>query len=639
MNIVKANRLMKDAFYRDGHTGRDCVIAIIDTAAADIPQLGGKLTFCDEYRCDVLNKDDHAVFVLSQIHDWAPDAELLSYCVFPNGQGNTKRINAALEDVIVRAKANPEKQYFVNMSLASNFGRNVMTPTYARMHELIKECNANRIQVCVAAGNDGGEQLYIYPSRFEEPVCVGAAFGNGAQAWFSSSHDEIDFQDFGVEVQGYDRNGNASLMSGTSMACPNVVGKSVLLACKMRADNGVWPSEMELYNELKGCAIDCESVGYDIKSGYGFVDIRNCDGAYKSADGVEFPEKTIEALKIAKQLIKNLFYKVGNLIKLEVAEVPYSRVVKVGVTPGDDVKAVKDKLLELGYLKTAIKPTFGWESSAAVKKFQQDHGLVVDGKVGPITWNALFNVIAPPIDGNPTSDGGQPEVIPGGGFDVALIPANISRAKAVKIAADLANVSEVRRNIVLDALQYAVDPDNLPQYPKKFYIRGGDLYGRDLSLNVMTEAKLRKYFSNPNYEPYFSGKREDMMWNASEQSGFTIPGDDCSGQNTGLLRKHCSSKNTDGVKIAVPSGFDANANTQYSKYCVPSTFPKPGDMMHKSGHAGTLAGGGYCVESAGGEYGTVLSDISNRRIYSFVDKKMHRMGEWEHIGKWVFLDD
>lgn len=101
----------------------------------------------------------------------------------------------------------------------------------------------------------------------------------------------------------------------------------------------------------------------------------------------------------------------------------------MGVEPGDDVKAVKDKLLELGYLKTAIKPTFGWESAAAVKKFQQDHGLVVDGKVGPITWNALFNVITPPVDGGIPSDDGRAEVIPGAGFDVSLIPANISRAR------------------------------------------------------------------------------------------------------------------------------------------------------------------------------------------------------------------
>ena len=614
---------MKDVFHRDGHTGKDCVIAVIDTAAADIPQLNGKLTFCDEYRCDELNVDDHGTFVLSQIASWAPDAELLSYCVFPNGQGNTKRINAALEDVISRAKTNPSKQYFVNMSLASNFGKNVMTPTYARMHELIKECNANRIQVCVAAGNDGGEQLYIYPSRFEEPVCVAAAFGNGSQAWFSVQHDQVDFLEHGVEVQAYDRLGNTAWMSGTSMACPNLVGKSILLACKMHADHGSWPSEMELYNELRACAIDCEAVGYDIKSGYGFVDIRNCDGAYKSADGVELPEKTVEALKVAKQLIKNIFYKVGNLVKLDVTEVPYSRVVKVGVTPGDDVKAVKDKLLELGYLKTAIKPTFGWESASAVKKFQQDHGLVVDGKVGPITWNALFNVVTPPVDG------GQPDVIPGGGFDVSLIPANISRAKAEKIAVDLANVSDARRRLVLRVLPYAYDPDMKGQYPIGFYQRGGNLFNKDLSLNVMTKSKLDNYLRNPNYTQYYDGGRDDMMREASLASGYQNVACDCSGEPVGALR----------VEQLVSAGFDANADTLYSRYCVPTQNPLPGDLLHKPGHAGIYLGGGLGCEAIGGAYGIQATSVAARRAWNFVSGKFNKMSDWEHFGKWKCLND
>lgn len=624
MNIVKANRLMKDVFHADGFTGAGCVVAVIDTAAADIPQLNGKLTFCDEYHCDDLNTDSHSTFVLSQIHDWAPDAELLSYCVFPNGQGNTKRINAALEDVIARAKANPEKQYFVNMSLASNFGRNVMTPTYARMHELIKECNANRIQVCVAAGNDGGEQLYIYPSRFEEPVCVAAAYGNGGQAYFSTAHDEVDAIDFGVEVQGYDRNGNVTWMSGTSMACPNVLGKSVLLACKMRADNGAWPSEMELYKELVACAIDCETVGYDIKSGYGFVDIRNCDGAYKSADGVELPEKTIEALRVAKQLFKNIFYKIGNLVKLDVAEVPYSRVVKVGVEPGDDVKAVKDKLLELGYLKTAIKPTFGLESAAAVKKFQQDHGLKVDGKVGPITWNALFNVVASP-------DTGKPEEVPwdGTGFDVSLIPPNISRAHAEKIAVDLAKVSETRQKLVLHALQFAYDRDLKGEYPLSHYIRGGNLYNKDLTLNVMSKSKLDSYFRNASYAPYYDGGREDMIREACEASGYTLSGADCSGFDVGLLRF---------FKL-VTAGFDANANTLYARYCDPTDNPRPGDMLGKPGHAGLYAGGGLGIEEAGGAFGCQLVPVATRRIWNFVSCQYNKMSDWQHFGKWKCLND
>ena len=629
MNIAKANKDMKKVFHENGFTGKDCVIAVLDTAVGDVGKMRSHIEHADNYRVDDKNTDDHASFICNMLYDWAPDATLLSYCVFPDGKGNMGLTNKALEAVIERAKADPDRQYFVNMSLAGNVGKDYISPVVAKMRILIQELNKIRVPVYVAAGNDGSEQLYIYPSRFPEPVCITAANSNGSVASYSTWHDQSDFCEMGTDIVGITRFGTPTMMSGTSMACPNALGKAVLLACKMREDTGTWPTEMQLYNEMRACAIDCETVGYDKKSGYGFVDIRKTDGIYKHVESIEIPLTWKDAFKETVSAIMTLLKQTGIYPADEVSDAPYTKVIKFG-SEGPDVKRVKDKLLELGYLKTSTKYTFGGDSRAAVKKFQSDHGLDVDGKVGPITWNALFNLSTP-------SDESEPS--PNVDFDLSLIPENISRSKAVAIARDLAGVSEVRRNMVLDVLQYAVDPDNLPKYPKKFYIRGGNLYNKDLSLNVMTRAKLNAYFRNGAYEIYYNNGRDEMMLAASEEANFSIPGDDCSGQDCGLLRKHCASTETNGVKKAVSSGFDANANTLYAKYCVPTDNPKPGDMMHKDGHAGLVAGGGYAVESAGGEFGTCLSDITNRRIYSFMNKRMHKMGAWEHVGKWVFLDD
>ena len=254
---------------------------------------------------------------------------------------------------------------------------------------------------------------------------------------------------------------------------------------------------------------------------------------------------------------------------------------------------------------------------------------MVDGKVGPITWNALFNVIAPPVDAGIPSDDGQPEVIPGAGFDVSLIPANISRAKAAKIAADLAKVSETRQKLVIRALEFAYDRDLKGQYPLSFYIRGGNAVNKDLTPNVMTQAKLDAYFRNANYAPYYDGGRDDMMRDASVASGYQNWGFDCSGLNVGLLR----------LFLLVSSGFDANANTLYSRYCTPTTNPRPGDLLWKDGHAGCYVGGGLGVEAAGGAYGCQLVPVATRRIWNFVSQQFNKMSDWRDFGKWKCLND
>lgn len=62
---------------------------------------------------------------------------------------------------------------------------------------------------------------------------------------------------------------------------------------------------------------------------------------------------------------------------------------------GDDVRLVQQRLAELGY--TQVGPAdgvFGPATEAAVRAFQQQQGIDVDGIVGPDTWGRLFSASA-----------------------------------------------------------------------------------------------------------------------------------------------------------------------------------------------------------------------------------------------------
>lgn len=71
----------------------------------------------------------------------------------------------------------------------------------------------------------------------------------------------------------------------------------------------------------------------------------------------------------------------------------FTRNMKKG-TSGADVLFFKQKLLELGYyadyITAVTKKTFGADTLEAVKKFQKQAGLTIDGIVGEKTWEALF---------------------------------------------------------------------------------------------------------------------------------------------------------------------------------------------------------------------------------------------------------
>lgn len=269
---------------------------------------------------------------------------------------------------------------------------------------------------------------------------------------------------------------------------------------------------------------------------------------------------------------------------------------------GDDVKYVKDKLVQLGYLKKATHSMYGDDTYKAVKAFQGASNLEPDGIVGILTWSALFE------DSKPAP--------------VVAVPNWIAEPARTEIAQALSATSAKRREICLNALNYCVDRNSKPKILKGFYIRGGNLYNKDLSLNVMTEAKLNSYFRKSQYEPYYDNGREEMMRRMAKESGYTIVGADCSGYVVGLWRS---------AKI-VSSGFDATADNLYGNYCIQTTSPQPGDLAHRPGHIGICVSSGWVVESVGGAYGVQLTKRTDRRVLDFRDMTTHKMSKWSNFG-------
>lgn len=282
----------------------------------------------------------------------------------------------------------------------------------------------------------------------------------------------------------------------------------------------------------------------------------------------------------------------------------YSRLLKL-FSKGDDVLAVKKKLVELGYLSKATHNVYGTDTYRAVKAFQSANNLEVDGIVGPLTWAIIF------------SDDSDNEPI-----EAVKIPGHISKNVADAISKDLSNVSDIRRRICLNALEYAVDPASPGDHMRCFYVRGGNLYDKDLSLHVMTQSRLKSYFSKASYDPYYNGGRKEIIEAQALKSGYTIPGADCSGTVIGLWRS---------AKV-VGCGTDATANSLRNSYCTDTSKPVPGDLAWRGGHIGLYVGGGYVAENIGGAYGLQLTKVTKRRAYNFQDKKMHTFDAWVSFG-------
>ena len=80
---------------------------------------------------------------------------------------------------------------------------------------------------------------------------------------------------------------------------------------------------------------------------------------------------------------------------------------------GDDVRHVQDRLMALGYGvgSKGIDGVFGPDTSAAVKVFQSERGLIPDGVVGADTLAALNATVSPTMPPNCALTAEQVEIL------------------------------------------------------------------------------------------------------------------------------------------------------------------------------------------------------------------------------------
>ncbi|MGE0297969.1 MAG: peptidoglycan-binding protein [Pseudonocardia sp.] len=77
---------------------------------------------------------------------------------------------------------------------------------------------------------------------------------------------------------------------------------------------------------------------------------------------------------------------------------------------GDDVARLQQALVDRGYLRSAVDGRFGPLTDNAVRSFQADHGLSVDGVAGPGTQAAL-GLAEPVAGGQSTGDASGPSAV------------------------------------------------------------------------------------------------------------------------------------------------------------------------------------------------------------------------------------
>ena len=107
-------------------------------------------------------------------------------------------------------------------------------------------------------------------------------------------------------------------------------------------------------------------------------------------------------------------------------EASSSTTLKNGST-GDEVRQMQQRLKELGYLKGSADGDFGAATEAAVKAFQAQNGLSVDGKAGTATLNKLYSSSAVRAASLSTTNTPKPTATPFTSFKVGDTGSEVRR--------------------------------------------------------------------------------------------------------------------------------------------------------------------------------------------------------------------
>lgn len=160
-----------------------------------------------------------------------------------------------------------QKADIISMSLGSPL------PDVSINASIEKALAAGIVVVC-AAGNEGPNLDTVgWPAQVEGVISVGAIDRRKQVTRFSSRGRRLDVMAPGDNILSDIPPNNQAIMSGTSMACPHVVGIIALMLAKHRKFGGATPvdSPAQVITHLRDTAIDLGPDGFDTSYGFGLV--------------------------------------------------------------------------------------------------------------------------------------------------------------------------------------------------------------------------------------------------------------------------------------------------------------------------------------------------------------------------------
>jgi len=273
-----------DECHIKGFLGQGVKIGVIDTGIdhnhPDLHVAGGMWIELYVDYDDALLHGTHVAGIIAARRDnfgvvgVAPESELYSLKVFtPMGDAPLNKIIEAIQWSI------DHKMDIVNMSFGSP------TPS-ASLKDACQKAYEAGLLLVASAGNSGRGTVdnILYPARYDSVLSVGAIDENMEVADFSSRGEDLDVAAPGVNILSTYTNPPAQehlydYLSGTSMACPHVVGLAALIKS---ANPGI--SNVELRRRIMAFARNLGPAGHDRDYGWGLAQIDRADSVPDNAE-------------------------------------------------------------------------------------------------------------------------------------------------------------------------------------------------------------------------------------------------------------------------------------------------------------------------------------------------------------------
>ncbi len=163
---------------------------------------------------------------------------------------------------------------------AVDFGADILSNSWGGgPSDLIAEAMAyaedNGVIVIAAAGNGFGQDAdFNYPAALPSVISVSSTDENDQLSYFSSYGYTVDVAAPGSSILSTVRNGDYEFFSGTSMATPHVSATAALMLLRQP---DLTPFEVRTL--LHDTSVDLGDEGFDVKFGYGRIDVLNATTA------------------------------------------------------------------------------------------------------------------------------------------------------------------------------------------------------------------------------------------------------------------------------------------------------------------------------------------------------------------------